>query len=148
MSNSSSNSRSKSLANTFAAAAAAEEAEMLLRAWRSVDCNFRLSHLSKWKFMQLAHFWFPASTRTIRQFCSYHLPTHLPAYPPSHLPTCSFARLTVWVVNALFTLECLMKESLHSFIRSSIRWFVHSFALFPDSFMRTRVLCSFYPAPN
>lgn len=69
---------------------------------------------------------------------------NLPTCPPAHLPTCSFARLTVWVVNALFTLECLMKESLHSFIR----WFVHSFALFPDSFMRTRVLCSFYPAPN
>lgn len=44
--------------------------------------------------------------------------------------------------NGLFTLDCLMKESLHSFIR-----FIHSFNSFAsllDSFMRRRAFLCFY----
>lgn len=129
---------------------------MLLRA-QCADCNFRLSHLSKWKFMH-GH----RTNDNERKLGSgprlgLELGLSLGHQDGDQeegererprersrefgLPTQS-TEAACAAFNALFTLDCLMKESLHSFIR-----FIHSFNSFAsllDSFMRRRTFLCFF----
>lgn len=116
------------------------------------DCNFRLSHLSKWKFMHglrtpdIGH-------RTNDNEQGLGSGTGLGL---GHWLGLAFGHglydgtwTFTWTgqpaclaFNALFTLDCLMKESLHSFIR-----FIHSFNSFAsllDSFMRKYKLLRYF----
>lgn len=124
---------------------------MLLRA-QCADCNFRLSHLSKWKFMHGHRTNDNESKLGSGPRLGLELGLSLPDGKGNgewgrersrefRLPTQSTGADCL-AFNGLFTLDCLMKESLHSFIR-----FIHSFNSFAsllDSFMRRRAFLCFY----